>query len=70
MNDIKTTEELMLFIINLFGESFPQSAILQAGLHWRMPSSTEKRLLINQKQVCDNFIFKIDCSFLSDRTRS
>jgi hypothetical protein len=31
MNNIETTEELMLFLINLFGKKFPQSAILKGG---------------------------------------
>ena len=36
MADINTVEELMLFIINLFGEHFPQSAILKGGMALRL----------------------------------
>ena len=36
MVDIKTIEELMLFLINLFGEKFPQSAILKGGMALRL----------------------------------
>lgn len=36
MPDIKTTENLMLFLINLFGEKFPQSAILKGGMALRL----------------------------------
>ncbi len=36
MADINTAEELMLFIINLFGEHFPQSAILKGGMALRL----------------------------------
>lgn len=36
MPDIKTTEDLMLFLINLFGEKFPQSAILKGGMALRL----------------------------------
>ena len=36
MLDIKNTESLMLFLINLFGEKFPQSAILKGGMALRM----------------------------------
>ncbi|MDA3799417.1 MAG: nucleotidyl transferase AbiEii/AbiGii toxin family protein [Kiritimatiellae bacterium] len=39
MNNIETTEELMLFLINLFGESFPQSAILKGGMTLRLLDS-------------------------------
>jgi len=36
MPDIKTTEDLMLFLINLFGEKYPQSAILKGGMALRL----------------------------------
>ncbi|MFA6715656.1 MAG: nucleotidyl transferase AbiEii/AbiGii toxin family protein [Victivallaceae bacterium] len=36
MPDIKTTEDLMLFLINLFGERYPQSAILKGGMALRL----------------------------------
>jgi predicted nucleotidyltransferase component of viral defense system len=36
MTEIKKTEDLMLFLINLFGESFPQSAILKGGMALRL----------------------------------
>jgi predicted nucleotidyltransferase component of viral defense system len=39
MNNIETTEGLMLFIINLLGESFPQSAILKGGMTLRLLDS-------------------------------
>jgi len=36
MPEIKKTEDLMLFLINLFGEKFPQSAILKGGMALRL----------------------------------
>ena len=36
MADIKTTDDLMLFLINLFAERFPQSAILKGGMALRL----------------------------------
>lgn len=36
MPEIRTTEDLMLFLINLFGEKFPQSAILKGGMALRL----------------------------------
>ena len=39
MNNLETTEELMLFLINLFGEKFPQSAILKGGMTLRLLDS-------------------------------
>jgi len=36
MTEIKTTEELMLFLINLFSERYPQSAILKGGMALRL----------------------------------
>jgi len=39
MSNIETTEELMLFLIHLFGENFPQSAILKGGMTLRLLDS-------------------------------
>lgn len=36
MPEIKTLEDLMLFLINLFGEKYPQSAILKGGMALRL----------------------------------
>lgn len=36
MPEINKTEDLMLFLINLFGEKFPQSAILKGGMALRL----------------------------------
>ena len=36
MADINNVEELMLFLINLFGDNFPQSAILKGGMALRL----------------------------------
>ena len=36
MADIGNNEDLMLFLINLFGQKFPQSAILKGGMALRL----------------------------------
>jgi len=36
MADIQTTDDLMLYLINLFAEKFPQNAILKGGMSLRL----------------------------------